>query len=108
MEDKRHDEAAEGERDDQDQEEEEDDQGEHTESAKPYVKTTIHFNDDKRIPHATYSPKGNIQLCFLFLWNVILASMKYNTFYLCKLQLFPNYYSNPNLLKMSRQTNGFN
>ena len=34
--------------------------------------------------------------------------MKYNPFYFCKLQSFPNYYCNPNLLKMSSQMNGFN
>ena len=74
MEEKRHDEAAEGERDDQDQEEEEDnegehtesDEGEHTESAKMYVKTTIHFNDDERNPHATYSPKVTYNYAFYF------------------------------------------
>ena len=105
----RDDEAAEGERDDQDQEEEENDEGEDTQSVKTYVKNTIRFDDDdERNPHATSSLKGNIQLCFIFVSNVMLASMKYNPFYLCKLQLFANYYCNPNQLKMSCQTNGFN
>ena len=57
------DEAAEEERDDQDEEEEEDDEGD-TDSVKTYVKNTIRFDDDdERNPHATSSPKGNIQLC---------------------------------------------
>ena len=62
MEDERDDEAAEEERDDQDQEEEEDDEGEDTESVKTYVKSIIPFDDDKRNPHATSSPKGNITI----------------------------------------------
>ena len=106
----REDEAAEEERDDQD--EEEDNDGEDTQSIKTYVKSIIPFHDDdaddKRNPHATSSPKGNIQLCFIFVSNVMLASMKYNPFYLCKLQLFANYNCNPNQLNMSCQTNGFN
>ena len=57
------DEAAEEERDDQDEEEEEDDDGEETQSIKTYVKSTIRFDDDdKRNPHATSSPKGNITI----------------------------------------------
>ena len=64
VEDERDDEAAEEERDDQDEEEEEDDEGEDTDSVKTYVKNTIRFDDDdERNPHATSSPKGNIQLC---------------------------------------------
>ena len=107
MEDERDDEAGEEERDDQD--EEEDDEGD-TDSVKTYVKNTIRFDDDdERNPHATSSPKGNITIMLhIFLTNVMLASMKYNIFHLCKLQLFANYYCNPNRLKMSRQTNGFN
>ena len=60
----RDDEAAEEERYDQDQEEEEDDEGEDTESVKTYVKSIIPFDDDddKRNPHATSSPKGNITI----------------------------------------------
>ena len=68
MEVERNDEAAEGERDDQDQDEEEDDEGEDTQSVKTYVKSTIRFDDynedDKRNPHATSSPKGNITIIF--------------------------------------------
>ena len=57
------DEAVEEERDDQDEEEEEDDDGEETQSIKTYVKSTIRFDDDdKRNPHATSSPKGNITI----------------------------------------------
>ena len=111
MEVQRDDEAVEEERDDQDQEEEEDDEGEDTQSVKTYVKSIIPFDDDdddRRNPHATSSPKGNIQLCFIFVYNVMLASMKYNPFYLWKVKLFANYYCNPNQLMMSRQTNGFN
>ena len=88
MEDKRGDEAAEEERDDQDEEEE--DEGEDTHSIKIYVKSTIRFGDDERNPHATSSPKGNIQLWFIFLSHVMLAIMKYNPFYLCKFQIFAN------------------
>ena len=63
VEDERDDEAAEEERDDQDEEEEEDNEGD-TDSVKTYVKNTIRFDDDdERNPHATSSPKGNIQLC---------------------------------------------
>ena len=95
-----------------DQDEEEDDEGEDTHSIKTYVKSIIPFDDDddddKSNPHATSSPKGNIQLCFIFRSNVMLASMKYNPFYLCKYQIFANYYCNPNQVKMSRQMNGFN
>ena len=101
-------EAAQEETDYEDQEEEEDDEGGDTDSIKTYVKSIIPFddnNDDKRNPHATSSPKRNIQLYFIFVSNL---KMKYNPFYLCKLHLFPNYYCNPNQLKMSRQTNGFN
>ena len=90
MEDERHDEAAEEEPDDQDEEEEEDNEGEDTDSVKIYVKSTICFDDDERNPHATSSPKGNIQLCFIFLSHVMLAIMKYNPFYLCKLHIFAN------------------
>ena len=64
----RHDEAAEGERDHQDQDEEEDDEGEETQSVKTYVKSIIPFDDynedDKRNPHATSTPKGNIKIIF--------------------------------------------
>ena len=62
MEDEIDDEVAEEERDDQDQEEDND--GEDTQSIKTYVKSIIPFDDDdERNPHATSSPKGNIQLC---------------------------------------------
>ena len=112
MEDERNDEAAEEETDDQDQEEEENDEGGDTDSVKTYIKSIIPFDDynedDKRNPHATSAPKGNIQLYFIFVSNLMLAKIKYNPFYLCKLHLFPNYYCNPNQVKMSRQTNGFN
>ena len=90
----RDDEAAEEERDDQDQEEEEDDEGEDTDSGNMYVKSIIpldHDNDDEINPLATSSPKGNIQLCFIFLANIMLTSIKYNLLYFCKLQLFANY-----------------
>ena len=90
MEDERDDEAAEEEPDDQDEEEEEDNEGEDTDSVKIYVKSTIRFDDDERNPNATSSPKGNIQLCFIFLSHVMLAIMKYNPFYLCKLHIFAN------------------
>ena len=90
VEDERDDEAAEVERDYQDQEEEQDDEVEDTQSVKTYVKNTILFDDDERNPHATSSPKGNIQLCFIFLSHVMLASMKYNPFYLCRLHIFAN------------------
>ena len=64
VEDERDDEAAEEEADYQDEDEEEDDEGEDTQSIKTYVKSTIRFDDDdERNPHATSSPKGNIQLC---------------------------------------------
>ena len=108
MEVERDDEAAQEERDNQ--EEEEDDEGEDTASVKTYIKSIIAFDDDddKRYPNATSSPKGNIQLCFISLSNVMLASMKYNPFYLSKLQLFAYYYCNPNPLQMSRHRNGFN
>ena len=106
----RDDEAAEEKRDDQDQDEEEDDEGEETQSVKTYVKSIIPFDDynedDKRNPHATSAPKGNITIIFYI--SVMLESIKYNPFYLCKLQIFPNYYCNPNQLKMNWQTNGFN
>ena len=114
---KGNDEAAEEERDDQDEEEEEDDEGEDTESVKTYVKNTIRFDDDdERNPHATSSPKGNITImleiiqsyCCTILYYITVQSSKYNPFYFCKLQLFPNFYGNPSHLKMSRQMNGFN
>ena len=90
MEDERDDEAAEEEADYQDEEEEEDDEGD-TDSVKTYVKNTIRFDDDdERNPHATSSPKGNIQLCFICLSHVMLAIMKYNPFYLCRLHIFAN------------------
>ena len=64
MEVQRDDEAAEEEQDDQDQEE--DDEGEDTESVQMYVKSIIPFDadddDDKKSPHATSSPKGNITI----------------------------------------------
>ena len=62
---------------------------------KAYVKSIIpldHDNDDEINPLATLSPKGNIQLCFIFLSNIMLASIKYNLLYFCKFQLFANYY----------------
>ena len=98
MEDEIDDEVAEGQQHDQDQEEEEDNDGEDTQSIKTYVKSTIRFDDDnERNPHATSSPKGNITIMlYIFLSNVMLGTMKYNIFYLCKLQLFANYYCNPN------------
>ena len=95
VEDEIDDEVAEEERDDQDQEEEEDDEGEDTDSGNMYVKSIIPLddeNDAERNLLATSSPKGNIQLCFIFLSNVILATIKYNLVYLCKLQLFAKYY----------------
>ena len=113
----REDEAAEEERDDQDEEEEEDDDGEDTQSVKTYVKSIIPFDDDdERNPHATSSPKGNITImlhiiqsyCCTILYYIMLPSMKYKLFYLCKLQLFANDYCNPNQFKMSKHTNGFN
>ena len=63
MEDERDDEDAEGQQDDQKQEEEEDNEGGDTDIVKTYVKSTIRFDDDdERNPHATSSPKGNLQL----------------------------------------------
>ena len=114
MEVQRYDEAAEEERDDEDQEE--DDEAEETESVKTYVKSIIPFDDDERNPHATSSPKGNITImlhiiqsyCSTILYYIMLPSMKYKLFYLCKLQLFSNDYCNPNKFKMSKQMNGFN
>ena len=119
MEEERDDEAATEERGDQDEEEEEDDEGEDIDSVKIYVKSIIAFDDDdddERNPHATSSPKGNITIimrinqCYscTILYYIMLPSMKYEMFYLCNLQLFPNYLWNPNPLKMSRHTNGFN
>ena len=61
MEDQRDEELAEAEWDDKDQEEEEDDEGD-TDSVKTYVKSTFHFDDDERNPHATSSPQGAIAL----------------------------------------------
>ena len=92
MEVKRDDEAAKGQQDDQDQEEEEDDEAEDTQSVKTYVKSIIPFDDDDdRNPHATSSPKGNIASYLSpMLYYFILASMKYNPFYFCKLQLYTN------------------
>ena len=91
MEDERDDEAAEVEQDYQDQEEEQDDEAEDTQSIKTYVKGIIPFDDDyDRNPHATSSQKGNIQLCFIFLSHVMLAIIKYNAFYLCRLHIFAN------------------
>ena len=108
----RDDEAAEGERDDQDQDEEEDDEGEETQSIKTYVKSTIPsmiiMKMIKEIPMLLPHPKVTLQLFFIFLSNVMLASIKYNPFYLCKLQIFPSYYCNLNQLKMNWQTKGFN
>ena len=78
MEDERDEEDAEGQQHDEDQEE--DDEGEDTESVKNYV-----IDDDERNPHATSSPKGNITIMLhIFLSNDMLASMKYNIFYLCR------------------------
>ena len=102
MEDERDDEAAEEERYDQDQQE--DDEGEDTESVKTYVKSIIPFDADERNPHATSSPKGNITImlhiiqsyCCTILYYIMLPTMKYKLFYLCKLQLFANDYCNPN------------
>ena len=92
------DEDAEGQQDDKNQEEEEDDEGEDTDSVKTYVKSIIPFDDDERNPHATSSPKGNITImlhiiqsyCCTILYYIMLTSMKYKMFYLCKLQLFGN------------------
>ena len=116
MEDERDDKAAEGQQDDQDQEEEEEDEGGDTESIRTYVKSIIAFDDEERNPHATSSPKGNITImlhifqsyCCTVLYYIMLRSMKYKLFYLCKLQLFGNDYCNPNQFKISKQTNGFN
>ena len=101
MEEERDDEAATEERGDQDEEEEEDDEGEDIDSVKIYVKSIIAFDDDddKRNPHATSSPKGNITIMLhiiqyyscTILYCIILPNMKYKMFYLCNLQLFPNY-----------------
>ena len=117
MEDERDDEDAEGQQYDQNQQEEEDDEGEDTQSVKTYVKSIIPFDDDdERNPYATSSPKGNITImlhiiqsyCCTILYYIMLPSMKYKLFYLCKLQLFANDYCNPNQFKMSKQTNDFN
>ena len=63
MEDEIHDEVAEEERDDKDQEEEEYGEGEKSDGLNMYVKSKICFNDDdKRNPHETSSPQGNIAL----------------------------------------------
>ena len=102
MEDERDDEAAEEEWYDQDQQE--DDEGEDTESVKTYVESIIPFDADERNPHATSSPKGNITImlhiiqsyCCTILYYIMLPTMKYKLFYLCKLQLFANDYCNPN------------
>ena len=99
MEEERDDEAAAEERGDQDEEEEQDDEGD-TQSVKTYVKSIIPFDDDDdRNPHATSSPKGNITIMLhiiqsyscTILYYIMLPSMKYKLFYLCKLQIFPNY-----------------
>ena len=121
MEHERDDEAALGQKDDQDQKEEKHDEGGDTDSIKTYVKNIIAFHaddddDDKRSPHATSSPKGNITIMLhiiqsyscTILYYIMLPSMKYKLFYLWKLQSFANDYCNPNQVKMSKQTNGFN
>ena len=63
MEDKRDDEVAEEGQDDKDQEQQEYGKGEDSDSVNMYVKSKIHLNDDdKRNPHETSSPQGNIAL----------------------------------------------
>ena len=63
MEDERDDEVAEEEWDDKDQEEQEYSEAEDSDDINMYVKSKISFNhDDKRNPHETSSPQGNIAL----------------------------------------------